>query len=526
MNDGAKGNLHRELVNDHVAEASDVAYRELMAKAQTQAAAMQETMFREARSIKNFTEMKKRQTGEASSVVTTSTGYADNEMYKTINTGKNAHINVKHCMHPLSPDECDIYSSLTEGHESCITAMPNHCINAHGDAEGFKFQCKQTELAKRMPICREMFFRHSMAECITNDALHPTTEEENTQALSMLLRQKHVLKKLVSIIQRINLESTGKEANFECMPENEDAAMSTRGTTNTNLATFWTQRTTDCRDWKPEMPNMAGIFHAYVKNSKQSTRVHKLFIVVTGGCTMAAERFFNLAIDVDKHVTCKELVDSEESWYLDNINKRNNARIIHAIANEFKLNIPTMLDTHSYHEKKHMAACCTETMIHSIYKDQRTNSVTVTNCCTDTRAAGNGIICSMHPSEGMWLFKGPTVTNNDIFSYGGTFGHDESVGPSAFPTTTPSINDNYSFNCKPPAESTTYKSRIPTSKTSDTSVVARLDGRGQLLPPRVDNPHVRPDESYIRKLASLQWDRNNGMVELIPIAVVVVEKES
>ena len=36
---------------------------------------------------------------------------------------------------------------------------------------------------------------------------------------------------------------------------------------------------------------------------------------------------------------------------------------------------------------------------------QRDGNVTVLSKCMDTTRIRNGVVCSMHPSEGFWLFK-------------------------------------------------------------------------------------------------------------------------
>lgn len=212
-----------------------------------------------------------------------------------------------------------------------------------------------------------------------------------------------------------------------------------------------------------------------------------------------------------------------QAWYLNNISQRNNARVIHAIAKEFNFPIPLMQDTSSYEDAAEIASCCTETMLHSMHRDQATNQVVVTNCCMDPRQQGNGVLCSMHPTEGVWLFKGPPVTKHQMMNYGGTFGHDAAQGHAAFPTSTPPSSNNYSFKYKAPAGSPMQHHQISLCMLSDSPVVARLDANGVRLPPQQGSKHVCIDEAYMRKLNTLQWNRDNGMVELIPIAVVVTD---
>lgn len=504
---------------DLVSDANDAAYRELLQQKSMQTTVMFRSMQQEAKSIMDLAESKRRQAGECSSVISANIRYVDNAIYQTINLGKQPQIDIQYCLHPLSPDECDIYSSLVEYPDCHITAMPNHCINSNGDAEGFVYRCDSGEPATRLPVCRDMFFRHSMVECFAEDQ----------HILSLLLRPQRVLEKLVNVVQRIHEESRGCEATFDCMPENDDGRADAWGGQNfasSNIGSYLSQRTADCRDWKPEMPRMAGIFHAYIKDFRRSTRTHKMFLVVTGGCRLASDIFFNLFTDAQGHVTCGELVDSQEAWYLNNTSQRSNAKILHAIAKEFNFSIPVMQDTNSYHDNAEIANCCTETMLHSMHRSQKGGQVIITNGCTDPRLSSNGVLCSMHPTEGVWLFRGPAVTKNEMMNYGGTFGHSNTLSPLGFPTCTSSSSDNYSFKYKAPTGSAVERIQIALSHLADSSVVARLDSDARRMPPQEQCKHVCIDEAFMKKLGMLQWNRDHGVVELIPIAVVVTDTDA
>lgn len=121
--------------NDSASDANDAAYRELLQQKSMQTAVMFRSMQQEAKSIMDLAESKRRNAGESASVISANVRYVDNAIYQTINSGKQPRIDVQYCLHPLSPDECDIYSSLVEQLDCHITAMPNHCINCSGDAE-------------------------------------------------------------------------------------------------------------------------------------------------------------------------------------------------------------------------------------------------------------------------------------------------------------------------------------------------------------------------------------------------------
>jgi hypothetical protein len=157
-------------------------------------------------------------------------------------------------MHPINPDECDVYSSLLDSCKSgLITPCVNHCMSMGGDIEGFRFTCEPTELAHCLPVNRKMFFRTSMVECNTCDS---RVSNHNNLALAMLLDHETVLSKLVALVQNIHHKSVGNEASFDCMPDNLDhihtvvdhMTQSRREQTSEPLlGSFMCRRATDCK---------------------------------------------------------------------------------------------------------------------------------------------------------------------------------------------------------------------------------------------------------------------------------------
>lgn len=300
-------------------------------------------------------------------------------------------------MHPLNPDECDVYTSLVEAAEnSTICASLNHHINDTGEIEGFRFTCSAGDMANCLPISRRMFFLHSMVECdirgedcsakgqpsveqeaadlvepgsepgkmgryvslmqdynssledsnkdleagsvkrkakiglataaimSSNSSNHPQSvprnvshnNHESTTILNLLLNRKEVCERLVRLVQTIYKESVGNEVNFSCMPDNADILQkaqesAARVDPMTLFGTVHNRRAADCKNWKPEMPETVGIYHAYVRGFNKDTRSHKLFIVTSGGCTSMADSYFNLFVDVRNHMRVSDVVNSE-----------------------------------------------------------------------------------------------------------------------------------------------------------------------------------------------------------------------
>lgn len=91
--------------------------------------------------------------------------------------------------------------------------------------------------------------------------------------LSLLLKQNDVRDRLVKIMKRLHSESLGKEADFDCVPENIDSVagsfsaseFSGNAKATSLMNSYSARRMADCRDWKPEMPELIGLYHAYVK---------------------------------------------------------------------------------------------------------------------------------------------------------------------------------------------------------------------------------------------------------------------
>ena len=148
-----------------------------------------------------------------------------------------------------------------------------------------------------------------------------------------------------------------------------------------------------------------------------------------------------------------------------------------------------------------MAAFTSDTLEHDLVRLPPTSGlatggggeqVAVFNLCTDTTRNMNGIVTSMHPSEGVWLFRGSPRGS----CFGSMFGDHGVCG--AFPTSSPMV-------------------RRPQSILAQDSphTVVRLHSSV----PKAPLPYMCFDEAYFKTLESMQWNRDNGHVELIPIVV-------
>ena len=86
----------------------------------------------------------------------------------------------------------------------------------------------------------------------------------------------------------------GRDADFDCMPMNMDvldsagASAELQGgiSTSSFAASFHARRTADCKMWNPDMPEILGLYHAYVRGYNKDTRwaAHACLACLTAAC--------------------------------------------------------------------------------------------------------------------------------------------------------------------------------------------------------------------------------------------------
>lgn len=85
----------------------------------------------------------------------------------------------------------------------------------------------------------------------------------------------------MKIMQTLHAESqNGCDADFDCMPMNMDvldahgASNELQGGSNSSsyISSFHSRRTADCKKWNPDMPELLGLYHAYVRGYNKDTR--------------------------------------------------------------------------------------------------------------------------------------------------------------------------------------------------------------------------------------------------------------
>ena len=377
-------------------------------------------------------------------------------------------IDDRFCLFPLSVDEKTTCESITSIPNSIITVMPTHHINELGDFMGFRYETEAYVPANTLPIVRTMFHGTTMVQC----------EIPENQILQLMLNSDGVLNTMKEFLHEI--ESTCIPATLDCVPENAGAI------TNTGVVQATGLRTVDSKHWTPEIPERIGLYHAYLRGYNRDVRTHKLFIVCSGGLNKACDDFCNLLIDVGQHWTANDVLISEETWWLRKACQRARCRLIKQLADKMNIDIRHMDDIQAY-TPCNIAIPTTDTVEHDIAK--KGDNICIYNGCIDTTKNMNGILCNMHPSEGVWLFKGA----HKVASFGSMFGDYSICG--TFPLNAPRVN------------------RAASLVVQDASYVTRYSGK------QPKEKYMCFDESYFKVLESMQWNRDNGYEPLIPIVV-------
>jgi hypothetical protein len=95
--------------------------------------------------------------------------HSSDDLYNEVNSGVHTSIIVDNLLHPLVPNECQVYKSLTDNAPySTMCPATNHRLNEEEEIDGFGFTIPHTEMACKLPIARQIGFRHTMVECVND----------------------------------------------------------------------------------------------------------------------------------------------------------------------------------------------------------------------------------------------------------------------------------------------------------------------------------------------------------------------
>jgi hypothetical protein len=393
-----------------------------------------------------------------------------------------------------------IDSILIDG--TSMKLMPTHCINAAGELEGFQLLLPNKAKGGIIPINRTMFHGTSLFEVNCPSSTVRGGSGVFNPDIMRLMQTVDIRDGMQTLMANIASSAVGVEATFRCVPDNVDLLSSVRSNGSVmeaGISRTSGRRSVDFADWKPELPHSIGLYQAFCRGYQKDVRVHKLFIGVNGGLNRCSDEFYNLLLDVGNEFTCQEVAFSEEAWWLRKACQRSRARIALMCAEHFGLSIATTRDLFSFSQDQ-IGVPIVDTVEFDI-KEGPDDMVEFYSACTDTTVIQNGIITKMHESEGMWIFRGGAKSSAKATSFGALFGSKNVCG--VFPTRSPYYKRNQ----------------------GSPSFVNGLDS--DLVVRHASTPRTKPDgyafqcfdERFFTNLSSMQWDRNCGVIELVPIVV-------
>ena len=186
-------------------------------------------------------------------------------------------------------------------------------------------------------------------------------------------------------------------------------------------------------------------------------------------------------------------------WWLRKASQRARARVAFLTAEHFGLQISSTVDLCSY-DSVRIGVPVVDTIEFNIQVGDN-DTIEFYSACCDTTAVQNGIVLRMQPSEGYWIFRGAQKSSAKLTNFGAMFGSKSICG--VFPT-----------------RSAFYK-KLQGSPSSvhglDTEIIVR----------KASAPRVKADgyvfqcfdERFLSNLSRMQWDRNSGVIELVPVVV-------
>lgn len=383
--------------------------------------------------------------------------------------------------HELNADEQATLDTMKQTAES-IDVLPNHCINSEKEMQGFRLTVCAESKGSALCVNRSMFFGHSLFECIATDHII------NSDVVRLMARDNRA--DMQALMDSFNHRDV---ATFDCIPQNTDALINgSQDLMSINISYAKGRRYVDSKPWKPDMPMRMGLYHAMVRGYQKDSRQHKLFVAVSGGCSKCCDMFYNLMMDVGDQWSAKEVYESEEVWWLRKACQRARCMVASQVAKQFGLKIHEYVDTHSYNTQL-IGVPTVDTIEQNLaYSD---GYVSLTNHCSETSMHQNGLLCCMHPVEGYWLFRGSMRSSTKATNFGSLHGCNFGL----FPTNAP---------------------RFRVGQGSP-SWVAGHDNRliVRRSPPQSDCVYQCFDEHFLRNLAEMGWNRDHGVVELMPIIV-------
>lgn len=405
-------------------------------------------------------------------------------------------------------DACE--SALANSKHSILKILPNHHIDVHGELRGYMFQCHAEEKAEILPICKDMFNLTAAYECVIPSKYEESNVAFHPDALRIVNDTKHFHTTLSTLTSSLQ-SAMCKTAKFDCICEHvsDDTFM---------------HHTPDVRQWAPSLPSRIGLYHAFVRTNTKDKIQHKLFIVVSGCLRSACEEFQNIWHDCKQHLSCSDFVSSEEAGWLREATLRNHNRLAYEFAQSMQLTVHSCLDYQDASDSEMMALPCSINFKNDMRLVPNSQLVQIVDSGCFLPDTTNGVLFEMFKSEGYWLFCGP-----HDFATGIMFGTicEKAKSFPCMPNMCVRLHHRYSVSAV-----NMFASVVEThtgintdddinDETYDDTYDNRANATNNNERRQTDGSHTEhylfPDEAFMTDICKLAFERNDGVIHLMPI---------
>jgi len=402
-------------------------------------------------------------------------------------------IDTRHALHALSAIETDACrNAVLLSRHTRLKILPNHHMNTEGELQGYAFTCSRADLAHVIPMSKKTCNMTCVYECVSDgDAPAPL----NAHVMRVVQDMPAYRALLEEYVKGLGRKST-PFASFACIPETR----STHTRTEMGAISFVLEDSVDQSAWEPDVPAKLGLYHSFARTNTNDTREHKIYVVVSGCLTHAAEELHNLWLDAGEHITCGELLECQELHWLRRATHRSHNRIAADISQLFGLRLQRVVDRDSPVANTFMALPTTCTYMNDIGPAALPHEMQLSESACFTDASDNGVVMDMFSSEGFWLFQGPRDHSN-YNMYGTIFGSTHASG--CFPTRDVAYHDKYLG-----LPSTTVS--VQRQRTTHNTIYGAAEAASC-------SQFLFPDENYMRVAESLGFNRNDGILSLMPL---------
>jgi hypothetical protein len=367
-----------------------------------------------------------------------------------------------------------------------VKLLPNHHMNEDLELAGFHFTCNASDLASVMPVPKTLFACTAMYEVRSSEGC-----AFNTCVLRVLAEQAKARAALEGVVARLRAHECREAPGFDCIADEADDEPVE------GVLAFLTHCRSDRRTWAEQLPATVGLYHAFVRKSTKDRIEHKLFIVVSGSLAYADEELFRAWQDSCASTTCAQFALAEETEWLRAATIRNLNRVAAMVAEALELPVTCVIDTEDPSRTKRAAHPTTVTFEHDIWLDTERNAVHMVNSGCFVERSENGVLFRMNAGEGFWLYPGPS-DNASGQPYGSVFNSSERC--STFPTTTVKYHGKFGA-----------RGAVVSCRRSDnTTLLYEEEDTGV-------HTSLFPEEHFFRKCAELGFNRNFGIVHLMPL---------